>query len=86
MNVQTRDVDTDPHSFHFLDPDPGGKIFHIKTEKCKEIVIDNNCKLIQFLKVNLHKAPLFLTFEQSFKVFTTIENSSRVVGSDYKPT
>ena len=32
----------------YADPDPGGKIFLIKTEKGKEIA--NNCNLIQFLK------------------------------------
>ena len=31
-----------------VDPDPGGKIFQIKTEKGKEIA--NNCNFIQFLK------------------------------------
>ena len=40
----------DPHAFYLLDPDPdpGGKIFQIKTEKGKEIA--NNCNFIQFLK------------------------------------
>ena len=41
----------------------------------------NNCKFIQFFKVNLHKASLFLaflTFQQSFMCFTIIENSSLV--------
>ena len=28
-----RAVDPDPHSFSLLDPDPEGKIFHMKTEK-----------------------------------------------------
>ena len=46
----------DPQSFHLLDPYP-----HLK---CKEIA--HNCKFIQFFKVNLHKAPLLLTFEQLF--------------------
>ena len=32
----------------YVDPDPGGKIFQIKTEKGKEIA--NNCNFIQFLK------------------------------------
>ena len=32
----------------YADPDPGGKIFQIKTEKGKEIA--NNCNFIQFLK------------------------------------
>ena len=60
----------DPHSFSLLDPDPGGKKIQIKTEKCKEI--GNNCKFIQFLKVNLHKVHCFLLyFEQSFMFFTT---------------
>ena len=53
-----RAVDPDPHSFSFLDPDPGRKIFQIITEKCKEI--GNSCKFIQFLKVNLHKLYCFL--------------------------
>ena len=34
---QHRAVDPDPHAFYLLDPDPGGKILQIKTEKVKEI-------------------------------------------------
>ena len=44
----------DPDSFSLLDPDPGWKIFQIKTEK-------NARKLFfQFFKVNLHKLHCFL--------------------------
>ena len=59
-------MDQDPHSSAFIldpvnaDPDPGGKIFQIKTEKTE---IANNCNYIHFLKINLHKAPLFLALE-----------------------
>ena len=35
-------------SIHKADPDPGGKIFHKKTEEGKEIA--NKCNFIQFLK------------------------------------
>ena len=53
-----------------VDPDPGVKIFQIKTEKGKEIDNDCNCK------VKLHKAPLFLTFFYVFydyrKLFTSL--------------
>ena len=47
----------DPHSFSLLNPNPGGKKFQIKTEKCKKI--GNNYwyrvpyKLNKFLKVKL---------------------------------
>ena len=64
----------DPHLFSLLDPDPGGLICQLKTEKCKEIA--NNCNLIKFFKSKFAKAPLFLTFEQSFMFFTTKENYS----------
>ena len=36
-----------------VDPDPRGKNFQIKTEKCKEI--GNSCKFNQIFKVNLNK-------------------------------
>ena len=40
-------MDPDPHGSAAV-PDPGGKMFQIKTEKGKEIA--NNCNFIQFLK------------------------------------
>ena len=43
------------------------KILHFK--KCKEIA--NNCNFIKFLKSKFAQAALFLTFEQSFRFFTT---------------
>ena len=36
----------DPHSFYLPDPDPGGKVFQLKTEKGMEIA--NNGSFIQF--------------------------------------
>ena len=57
-----------------MDPDPGGKNFPIKTEKCKKI--GNNCNFIKIVKV-IFTAPLFLTFKQSCMFFSTKENSSK---------
>ena len=48
----------------YTDPEPGGKIFKIKTEK-----MQGNWEFIQFFKVKFAQAPLFLTFEQSFMFF-----------------
>ena len=60
----------------YADPDPGGEIFQIKTEKnARKLLIA--ASLFNFSS-NLHKAPLFLTFEQSFMFLTTIENSAWV--------
>ena len=39
----------DPHSFYLLDPDPGGTIFQIKTEKGKEIANTVTAILFNFL-------------------------------------
>ena len=43
MPPRAVDSDPDPHSFYPLDPDSGGKIFPIKTEKSKEIASTCNC-------------------------------------------
>ena len=43
MPPRAVDSDPDPHSFYPLDPDSGGKIFPIKTEKSKEIATTCNC-------------------------------------------
>ena len=53
-----------------VDPDPGGNIFQIYTEKCKEI--GYNFKFIQMFKVNLHK----LHYSLLLSDFSTLENSS----------
>ena len=55
-------VDPDPQAFSLLDPDPGGKNFRIKTEKSKDIGTGNNCKFIQFFKVNLDQLRCILLF------------------------
>ena len=46
-----------------------GKFVNLKLKKCKEIA--NNCNFLKFLKSKLAQAPFFLTFEQSFRFFTT---------------
>ena len=73
-------MDPDPHSFSFLDPDPGRKIFQIITEKCKEI--GNSCKFIQFLRVNLHKLYCFLLLS-NLMCFTTKKTHHRVIFTNF---
>ena len=54
-----------------MDPDPQAsrrKFFSINARK-----LLNNASLFNSLNVNWPKAPLFLTFEQSFVCFTTIK-------------
>ena len=57
-----------------MDPDPQAsrrKFFSINARK-----LLNNASLFNSLNVNWPKAPLFLTFEQSFVCFTTIKKNS----------
>ena len=74
-NTAIRAVDLDPHSFSLLDPNPnlGGKIFQMKNNKMQGNC--NNCKFIQFLKVNLYKLHCFLLLS-NLLWFLTKENSS----------
>ena len=66
----------DQHSFFLLDPDSGGKNVQRKKYKQKnarKLVI--TASLFKFLS-KFAQSPLFLTLEQSFMSFTTLENSS----------
>ena len=71
--VKTTYVWKCPH--RAVDPEPGGKNWKEKTEKCKEI--SNYRYLIKNVQVNLEQLHVFIfIFEPSFESFSTPENSS----------